>query len=330
MLRRSLACLLAVPLALTACTADESQPPDREMVAVLAAQEDLTRGAVATDAVRDGLVEGCPDCEVVTRDAGGDADVQAAQLEQVLADGADAVVLDPVDVEAADSLVADSDVPVVAVDRPLPSAQAHVGTDREATGDAMAEALVGVTGPRPRVVVAAGPEGSTSRLLTDEVLRALGGRATVVGSLPSPRAAARAARAHGADAVLTGDDESAAAVSEALGRVDRRPFVVGYGGDLGAVRRLVLGTQAVTVHAPWVEEGETAARLALELMGVEVATPSGAPTSSDRDGVRTVLLAPVVVTLPTLTDTVVRKGIFTTEDICAGEVATRCTQVGIR
>src|SRR5207237_15472 len=62
----------------------------------------------------------CSDCELVYRNAGGDAAVQRQQAEAALASGANVLVLDAVDTSAASVMVtaaAKRHVPVIAYDR---------------------------------------------------------------------------------------------------------------------------------------------------------------------------------------------------------------------
>lgn len=56
-----------------------------------------------------------------------------------------------------------------------------------------------------------------------------------------------------------------------------------------------------------------------------------APAAEDEvEGVPATLVPPTVVTLPTLTDTLVRQGVYTTRRICEGATQARCTTLGIR
>ena len=164
----------------------------------------------------------------------------------------------------------------MAYDRLVPGADHLVGVDQRRSGREAARTLRSLLprGPAPVLVVSDGPGG-----WTDRVLSALGSRVRVRESLgPDQQDRAQAwvaARAGGTDpvaAVLTPEDELAAAVSAGLGQaglaVGRRPLVIGHDGGLPAVRRLVRGTQALTVHASRPDQAAVAADLAVRIARV--------------------------------------------------------------
>lgn len=314
--RGAAAALIATAALLTACSADEE--PDTTVIALFVADGGSTRGSATTEAFTETVEEQCGECELITEDAGGDADTQTDQLDEAARDGADVVVLDPVDVDAAASWIADADAPVITIDRQVPGADAHLGIDRTDTGKVIADAVVAMAGKNAQVLAVTGAEGSSTHDLVTDVVAGLKGRARV-RSVPQPPQALG-----GTKVVVTGDDATAAQVAQP------GVLVTGYGGDLQAVRRVVQGRQALTVYAPWRAEATAAAVAALDAAGVEVAVPTDAPTPTDVDGVPTTLLEPTVVRLETVTNTVVRQGVFTIEEICAGAVAKRCTALGIR
>ncbi|MBC7942856.1 MAG: sugar ABC transporter substrate-binding protein [Chitinophagaceae bacterium] len=89
----------------------------------------------------------CPACEVLYQNADGDASRQQQQFNSAMAQGAKAIVLDPVDSTAAASLVKAAQakgIKVVAYDRPIPGAKAdyYVSFNNEGIGKAIADSLV--------------------------------------------------------------------------------------------------------------------------------------------------------------------------------------------
>ena len=93
------------------------------------------------------MAELCPDCEVLYHNADADAAQQQQQANSALAQGADVIVLDPVDSAAAATIVQTAqsqDVPVIAYDRPIPDTPAdfYVSFDNEAIGASIAQSLV--------------------------------------------------------------------------------------------------------------------------------------------------------------------------------------------
>jgi D-xylose transport system substrate-binding protein len=64
-------------------------------------------------------------------------------------------------------------------------------------------------------------------------------------------------------------------------------------------------------------------------IAVTLATGGRVKGGEDVDGVTTFVFQPIVVTLENLTNTVVRDGIYTPQDICQGPVQDRCVVLGI-
>ena len=79
----------------------------------------------------------CKECVVRVYDAEGDAATQAGQADEALADGADVIVLDPVEVEEAEALVGggEDEVPVVAHTTLVPGADRFVGVAGPSTSE---------------------------------------------------------------------------------------------------------------------------------------------------------------------------------------------------
>ena len=89
----------------------------------------------------------CPDCEIIYSNADQDASKQQQQAEAALTQGAQVLVLDPVDGEAAAGIVNSakgSGVPVVAYDRFIEGADYYVSFDNESVGKLQAQTLVDI------------------------------------------------------------------------------------------------------------------------------------------------------------------------------------------
>ncbi len=89
----------------------------------------------------------CPGCTVLYQNADSDASRQQQQFNSVIAQGATAIVIDPVDSTAAASLVKQAQskgIKVIAYDRPIPSAKAdyYVSFNNEQIGKMIAQSLV--------------------------------------------------------------------------------------------------------------------------------------------------------------------------------------------
>ena len=138
-MRRLLPALLVLPLCcgLLASCAEE----DPTVVALLIADGSTELGqTVDREAFEQRVAATCVGCEMAVYDAGGEADTQDGQVDRALADGADVVVVDPVDPEAAERAVARlGEVPMIAYATLVPGADGFVGLESD-------EALADATG----------------------------------------------------------------------------------------------------------------------------------------------------------------------------------------
>ena len=91
--------------------------------------------------------EQCSGCEVSYFNAGGDVEKQASQGEAALTQGAEVMVVDPMDSKAAAAIVEKAhaqDVPTVSYDRLIENSEVagYVSFDNERVGEQQAESLV--------------------------------------------------------------------------------------------------------------------------------------------------------------------------------------------
>ena len=88
----------------------------------------------------------CEDCEILYNNANEDASKQQSQAEAALTQGAEVLVLDPVDAKSAAAIVEKAkaqDVPVLSYDRLIENAEVdyYVSFDNEQVGELQAESL---------------------------------------------------------------------------------------------------------------------------------------------------------------------------------------------
>ena len=91
----------------------------------------------------------CDDCEVLYYNADQDENTQSGQMDTAISEGADVVVLDPVNGAGAGAMVQsaqDSGAPVIAYDRFIAEADYYLSFDNETVGKMQAQALVDATG----------------------------------------------------------------------------------------------------------------------------------------------------------------------------------------
>ena len=325
---------------LTACSA----PPDPTLIAFLLGSNASPRWTDSDEpAFRDQVARTCPGCEYVTRNAAGDPEMQRRQLDEVLAQGADVVVLNAVTAESGEELVVRAgEVPVVAYDRFVAGADYYVSYDASVTGTLVARAVLRRVGSDGSVLLLNGAQtdanGVAMKTAVHRVLDTAGVRivaekdpegwtadeAQAWVSAQLPRHPPRTL-----DAIVVGNDTQAAGVAQALTAakvpVAARPVITGQDADLDALRRIIAGRQTLTVYKSFPQEASQAADIAVTLV------TGGKPTgSSPVEGVPAWVFRPEVVTLDNLADTVVRDGVVDTEALCARPLLARCEQVGLR
>ncbi|GAA2119389.1 substrate-binding domain-containing protein [Nocardioides bigeumensis] len=312
------------------------QPSDRTVVAVLGLGAQSGSAAFA-----ERVVSRCPDCVIADDYAGSTgADVRAA-----VADGADVIVARATSAVAGAEVVdAAGSIPVVAVDVLIDDAAWYVGFDRTSAGVAVADAMSRQLGDRGGALLLGGSAVDRDTDVIESGLRdgLTGHGVDVLAELDATTATADEARDWVAEqlegpggkqvaAVVAASDAQALGVLEAFeaaGLPRPWPLVAGIGGDLEAVRRVVAGDQTFTVHVPVTQTAQRAADVALSFASAD---PGADLTdSTELSGVPAYVFEPVVVSVGSVTDTVVRDGTYTTEEICAGDLEEACADLGIR
>ena len=288
------------------------------------------------------------DYDVLYSNADQDAAKQQQQAESALAAGVDVLVLDPVDVRAAVSIVAEANaqgVPVVSYDRLVAGGDIayYVSFDNEKVGRLQAEALVEAMAANGTedlgiLMVNGSPTDSNAtsfargarQVLEEAGLRILADYATPDWSPDKAQDWVAGQVAQYGDeigAVYAANDGTASGAVSALkaANVDPWPVVTGQDAELSAVQRLVAGDQYMTVYKAMKPQAELAAEVAVALIeGEEVSAPM------DLDGTPTTLLDPVAVTVDDILDTIVADGFWTVDDICTPEYEAACEKAGLR
>jgi D-xylose transport system substrate-binding protein len=299
----------------------------------------------------------CAGCSVLFSNAKGSAARQQSQADRALAEGADVLVIDPVDPHAASRIVRKAgsmDVPVISYARPIPNSPVdyHVGVDEEGLGTLQGYLLLTKLkeegDPKgPIVVVTIGSDGPQNvgfRKTIDSGGVKVAREYSIDESAPEGAAFALARRemrqaitalgANGFAAVFTPDDETAAgaiAAMKAAGIDPRARPTIGSGASLPAVRRVLAGQQYTSAYEASGQVGFAGAKMAVRLArGGEV--PASWITDELANGGRkvpAVLLQPTAVTSENLNSTVIPYGFTKPAQLCAGSYAKYCHEAGI-
>ncbi|MDY7230360.1 sugar ABC transporter substrate-binding protein [Hyalangium rubrum] len=292
----------------------------------------------------------CPECEVIYSNADQDAAKQQSQAEAALTNGAQVLVLDPVDSASAAATVArakQSKVPVISYDRLITGADVdyYISFDNEKVGKLQGQALVDKLkadgkGSGTVVMINGAPTDNNAKMFKAGAHAAIDGSGLTVGAeydTPdwSPDKAQQqmeqALTSLGKDKIVgvyaanDGTAGGAIAAMKASG-VNPLPPVTGQDAELAGIQRIVAGEQFMTVYKAIKPEAEVAAELAVALAKGQPA-PAGkvnAKVNNGQKDVPAILLAPVAVTKENVKSTVVADGFWKADEICAGAYKDAC------
>jgi D-xylose transport system substrate-binding protein len=297
----------------------------------------------------DKVAELCPSCEVLYNNADGDASKQQQQFNSALAQGAKAVVIDPVDSTAAASLVQQArsqGVPVIAYDRPIPDAAPdfYVSFDNEAIGALIAQSLVdhlselGVpTTSGGLLQVNGSPTDAAAGLIRDGVDSVLDAsdyptlaefdtpewQPSEAQNWVSGQISRFPGQIIGVVAANDGTGGGAIAAFKAAG-VTPVPPTTGNDATLAGLQLVLSGDQYNTISKPSEVVAAAAAEVALQLIAGE--TPESDTTLFDAPSQ---LFTPTVITAENLKAEMVDTGLVDVAELCAGSYAGACTRLDI-
>jgi D-xylose transport system substrate-binding protein len=315
----------------------------------------------------DAVKAACSDCDLIYSNANQDASQQQSQMEAALTDGADVVVLDPVDSASAASMVQlakQQDVPVVSYDRLIldtPDVAAYVSFDNvkvgELQGSSLAQKLASdgnASGPIVRIN--GSPTDNNAKLFgqgAESELSKAGVQVAKEYDTPdwSPdKAQSEMDQAitalgkggfKGVYAMNDGTAGGAIASMQAAGIDPTTIPTTGQDAELEAVQRILVGQQYMTVYKATRPEAQTAAKIAVALAQDKPVPSSGllAPETKTNNGATDVpsfLLTPVAVTKDNMKSAsfggqplIGSDGYWTAQQVCTGQFQSACQQAGI-
>jgi D-xylose transport system substrate-binding protein len=287
----------------------------------------------------------CADCTIIYSNADQDPAKQQQQAEAALTQGANVLVLDPVDGKAA-AAVANSakgqGVPVVAYDRFIAGVDYYVSFDNETVGKTQAQTLVDILKKNGKtsgdLVMINGsptdPNAADFKKGAHSVLDGSGYKIAAEYDTPDWSPDKAQAWMEGQISAVKGNlvgvyaanDGTGGGAIAALkgGGVTPLPPVTGQDAELAAIQRILAGDQAMTIYKPIKPEAEAAAKAALAL-----ANKQKPESTTDFKDVPSTILDPIAVTKENVKDTVVKDGIYKVEDICTPTFAEACKAAGL-
>jgi D-xylose transport system substrate-binding protein len=295
----------------------------------------------------------CSNCTLIYSNAHQDAPTQQTQAQAALTNGANVLVLDPVDGGAAAAIVAlakAQNVPVVSYDRLILNTadlNYYLSFDNAAVGALQGTALLTALGTKTNATVVeinGDPADNNAKLFKMGAHSILDGKVNIAKEYDTPSwspataqtemAGALTALNNKVDGVLAANDGTgggAIAAMKAAG-VTPLPPVTGQDAELAAIQRILSGDQYMTVYKAIKAEAEAAAQLAYDLAyGVAVPTSmtNGKTVNNGKLDVPSVLLTPVAVTKANIASTIIADQFWTKTDICTATYAAACTAAGI-
>ncbi|WP_408898378.1 substrate-binding domain-containing protein [Nocardioides sp. R1-1] len=341
--------------ALSACGANDAEKGgdggDGGTIALLLPESKTTRYEAHDRPIFEAKVKDlCGDCKVLYYNADQDEAKQAQQMTTALDQGADVVVLDPVNGEGATGMVDEAqgqDVPVVAYDRFIENADYYMSFDNETVGKMQAQALVDAMGDKGEILMLNGapsdPNAAQFKAGAHSVLDSSGVK--ILEEYDNPDWSPENAQQWTSDqlnkyepaqigGVYAANDGQAGGVVAALTdhiSADQLPPITGQDAEVAAIQRILAGEQTMTIYKPIKIEAETAAELAVLLAQGEDApdTTETGIDQSDFEGVPSYIFDPIVVTQDNVADTVIADGFYDAAEICTGEYAQACTEAGV-
>jgi D-xylose transport system substrate-binding protein len=298
----------------------------------------------------------CEDCEILYNNATGDASKQQSQAEAALTQGAEVMVLDPVDAKSAAAIVEKAkaqDVPVLSYDRLIENADVdyYVSFDNVRVGELQAESLSEKLkedgSPQgPIVKINGDPADSNAALFKEGSNKGFESAGVKVAKeYDTPEWSATNAQNEmqqaitalgktGFEGVYGANDEMAAgsiaAMKSAGVKPEEKPST-GQDATVAGVQRIIAGQQFMTVYKATSLETKVAAEIAVALAEGKT-FPQNKITDEPNNGktkVPSVLLEPVAVTKDNVQETVVKDGFITSGELCTSAYAKACEEAGI-
>jgi len=263
---------------------------------------------------------------------------QIAQIENLISRGVDVLVIVPYNATVLNNAIREAKkakIKVLSYDRLILNADvdAYISFDNKAVGELQAQSIVGLKPKGNYYLLGGAPTDNNAKILREGQMKVLQplidkGDIKVVGSQWvkdwSASAAmsivenALTANGNKIDAVVASNDATAGGAIQALAsqKLAGKVPVSGQDADLAGVRRVIAGTQAMTVYKPLKTIATSAATLAVQLVRNEKPAYNSQINNGYKQ-VSTVLLKPILLTKSNV-DVLVKDGFYT-----QGQLATK-------
>ncbi|MEU7002903.1 sugar ABC transporter substrate-binding protein [Nonomuraea sp. NPDC046570] len=353
MKKAQVAALAALALALSACASEAGDTgtagggAESAKVAFLMPDLASTRYELADRPRFEAkMKELCSGCTVIYQNADSDAAKQQQQANSALTQGVKAIVLDPVDSAAAATIVKTAqaqNVAVIAYDRPIPDAKAdyYVSFDNEKIGALIAQSLVDHLKKEKAegglLQVNGSPTDAAAGLIKKGIHSAVDPSGfELLAEYDTPDWQPEKAqqwvsgqitqfKGKIAGVVAANDGTGGGTIAAFKAAGEKVPPVTGNDAEVAAAQRIIAGDQYNTISKPIKIVAEASAVVAWEFM--QGKKPAGKTTLYDTPSE---LFTPTVVTKENLAEVLFTSGEMKAADVCTGNYAAACADLGIK
>ena len=274
--------------------------------------------------------------KVFVQSANGDASAQISQVENMINRNVDVLVIIPFNGEVLGYVIAEAKkegIKVLAYDRLINNADIdfYVSFDNEKVGELQAKSVVEAKPEGNYFLMGGSPVDNNAKLFRKGQMKVLqplidSGKIKVVGdqwvdSWLAEKALqimenALTANKNNIDAVVASNDATAGGAIQALSAqgLSGKVAISGQDADLAAIKRIVDGTQTMTVYKPITKLADKAAEIAVTLGKNEKLTPN-AELNNGLKNVPSYLLDPIAVNKDNIDDTIIKDGFHTKDAI---------------
>ncbi|MFZ7235038.1 D-xylose ABC transporter substrate-binding protein [Avibacterium avium] len=274
--------------------------------------------------------------KVFVQSANGDATAQISQIENMINRNVDVLVIIPFNGEVLGNIIGEAKregIKVLAYDRLINNADLdfYVSFDNEKVGELQAQSIVEVKPEGNYFLMGGSPVDNNAKLFRKGQMKVLqplidSGKIKVVGdqwvdSWLAEKALqimenALTANKNNIDAVVASNDATAGGAIQALSAqgLSGKVAISGQDADLAAIKRIIQGTQTMTVYKPITKLADKAAEIAVQL-GKNEKPESNAVLNNGLKDVPAYLLPPIAVTKDNIEETIIKDGFHSKEQI---------------
>ncbi|MBM7127943.1 D-xylose ABC transporter substrate-binding protein [Dyella mobilis] len=268
---------------------------------------------------------------VYVQSADASEERQVAQLENLIARQVDVLVIVPFNSKVLSNVVAEArrnGIRVVSYDRLILNADvdAYITFDNERVGELQAQGVLNLAPKGNYFLLGGSPTDNNAKIIRQGQMKILqsaidSGAIKIVGQQWTPDwdaskalriiEDALTANANHIQGIVASNDGTAGGAIQALAaqKLAGKVPVSGQDADLAAVRRVIDGTQAMTVYKPIKQIATRAAELSVQLVRGETPHYDTALNNGSKS-VDTILLTPILLTRQNV-DTVIEDGFYT-------------------